>query len=493
MKRKPLIGIGIIIVVLLFAVLWKCGAFLPGWIRWQDKTLYDKTGGYQITLEGKKVSVIYFDGGAGSDGGNRQGRGDVIWTTPQGVKVQDALSGDIDNDGQEELVLLCWRIGRYGIHKPFWVEQDEKKWSQHLFVYEYCSADDGTREIRPKWMSSYIGFDVADMADAGKEAQNNCLFLTDTGGIVNCFVWESWGFVRKETEVSFAVFGDNLIHEPIYRYGFLHGGSFDFLYENIREIVSKSDVAVINQETPFVDDPSEYSGYPRFGTPLCVGEAIAGAGFDVVTCATNHALDQGMDGIDLTKRFFDDAGILCLGIQRQEESEYKPYEILTRNGVRIALLNYTYGTNGIKMPEENPYAVHLLEEEQQVRADIAMAREEADCVVVFAHWGTENDGQADDFQKDWAQVFLESKADVVVGTHPHALQPFEVLEGEDGHKMLVYYSIGNFVSAQPEKISCKGGVAEFTVSLAADGCLVTDYTLTPLKICWLEGGGYTVK
>lgn len=462
-------------------MLWMNGTFLPRWIRWESGKSYDSAEKYEIILAQKKVSVEYDNG--------------VIWASPKGVKVQSVLSADIDGDKTEEMILLCWKIGRYGRSKPFWVEKDEKKWSQHIFVYGLHEG-----EVRPKWMSSYIGQDVSEMAVKERDQQSEHimrvpryrLLLTAPDGRVSSWIWDSWGFTMEVTEVSFVVFGDNLVHEPIYRYGLHNDECFDFLFENIKETIAKSDIAVINQETPLTDDPAMYGDYPRFGTPAQVGDAIADAGFDVVTCATNHALDRGMAGIDFTKKFFEERDIICLGIQSVEEKEYKAYDIIVRNGIRFALLNYTYGTNGIGIPEEAPDSVHLLADEERVGEDIGEAKSQSDVVIVFAHWGTEYKEEPDDFQKKWAEFFLESGVDVVVGTHPHALQPYEVLRDDSGHEMLVYYSIGNYISAQPEQSCVKGGMAEFTVSLTADGYAVTEYNLRPLAITWQEGGKCTV-
>lgn len=495
--------------------LWQDGVFLPGWIIWQERNTFDASGAYEMTLDRRTVEIRYQDS--------------LIWTSPKKVKIQDALCCDIDNDGADELVLLCWKIGRYGKYRPFWVKEDEETWSQHLFVYEFTGDT-----IRAKWMSSYMGIDVTDI-DAGltadrpmtaKTATNqqaatgtatnppettqttadrpdsdqpgrqstprSRLLLTDLQGKVSYWYWDSWGFAKEETEVSFVVFGDNLIHEPIYRYGLQSDPTFGFLYKNIRGVLSEADVAVINQETPLVDNPALYGDYPRFGTPAGVGYAIANAGFDIVTCATNHALDRGMDGINFTRELFTSQNMLCLGIQSEEETDYAPYELLMKNNIRFALLNYTYGTNGIRLPPQSPYAVHLLEEETQIRADIAQAKEASDFVIVFAHWGTEYEEAPDDFQTKWTQIFLDAGVNVVVGAHPHALQPFEVLEAENGHQMLVYYSIGNYISAQKESSCTKGGMAYFTVSLTQDGFQVTEYGLEPLVITREEDGRYTV-
>lgn len=446
---------------------------MPQWIEWKNRTAFDNTDQYQVVLGRKKVQVILDD--------------KVLWNSPKDVKVQDVLLCDIDRDMQDELILLCWKIGHYGKHMPFWVKEDEKAWSQHIFVYE-CN----TQKIRPKWMSSYIGQDVAAMQDNGKETPYTRLWLTEPCGVTSSWRWDSWGFTKEDSEVSFVAFGDNIIHEPIYRYGLQNEEDFSFLYDNIKDIISDIDVSIINQETPLTDNPAMYGDYPRFGTPVEVGEAIIEAGFDVVTCATNHALDRGMDGIDFTKNFFETNKITCLGIQSQSETAYQPYEIIVRNGIRFALLNYTYGTNGIAVPEWNPYMVHLLEDEDRICNDIEKARGEADFVLVFVHWGTENFEEIDAFQQKWTRLFLENKVDVVIGTHPHVMQPYEVLTDDNGHRMLIYYSLGNYISAQSEKVCSKGGMAQFTIGLTQEGYQITEYDLQPLEIWW-HNGMYTVN
>ncbi|MBD5512331.1 MAG: CapA family protein [Lachnospiraceae bacterium] len=472
MKRAGLIIMALVSTGAILYLLWSGGAFLPRWISWQSGSFYDSSESYEIVLQNKKVEILY--GGVS------------VWNSPKGVKVQSVLSCDIDNDGMDELLLLCWKIGRYGEHRPYWVERDEKKWSQHIFVYEYENG-----KIKAKWMASDIGQDVAKMEGNGREAPFNRLLLTAPDGEISRFRWDYWGFTKEETAVSFVVFGDNLIHEPIYRYGLRQEADFAFLFENVKDVIAESDVAVINQETPLVDNPEQYGGYPRFGTPAQVGQAIVDAGFDVVTCATNHVLDRGGDGVCFTKEFFTSRGVTCIGIETMDGADGSPYEILVRNGTRFALFNYTYGTNGIRIPEDNPDMVHLLDDEERVMREIKEAEEEADFVIVFVHWGTEYEKQPDEFQQKWTQVFLDSKVDVVVGTHPHVLQPYEMLRDDNGHEMLVYYSIGNYISAQDEESCVKGGMAGFTVSLTSEGFRVTEYSLQPLTITRVEGGRYS--
>ncbi len=135
-----LVGMGII-----WYVLWVNGAFLPGWIEWKNEILNDQSGQYDISVNHKSAQITYED--------------EVIFTSPNEVKVQSALCCDIDNDREDELILLCWKTGRFGTHRPFWVEKDERKWSQHIFIYEFEQE-----KVRPKWMSSYIGQDVMELA-----------------------------------------------------------------------------------------------------------------------------------------------------------------------------------------------------------------------------------------------------------------------------------------------------------------------------------------
>ncbi len=454
--------------------LWIRGSFLPDWVEWTEKEIPDAGGEYELRTGGRKA-VLFREG-------------EAIWTSPPEVKIQDGLFADVNGDGADEMILLGWRIGRFGRDMPFWVEKNDKKWRQHIYVYQ-CGRDGADK----KWVSSEIGAEVLRLSSRKRPEpeRGSYLLLTETPGTVSCWYWDSWGFTKKDTEVTFAVFGDNLIHEPIYRYAEARGGNYDFLYEKLVPVIEAADVAVINQETPFTDG-DDYRGYPRFATPLGVGEAIANAGFDVVTCATNHMMDLGTDGINLTKRFFDGKGIACIGIRSEEETEYVPYWILERKGIRFALLNYTYGTNGIPVPEDRARMLCLLGAEETVLADIRRASDEADLVLVFVHWGTEYAEQPDDFQREWAERFLAYGADVVIGSHPHVLQPCETLRDGEGHETLVYYSLGNYVSAQRERSCVKGGMAYFTVSLAQDGFRVTENGLRPLAITREEDGRYTV-
>ena len=159
--------------------LWNAGTFLPHWIVWESAVFRDASGQYEMVLENKKVQVHHED--------------QLIWTTTKDVKVQKALCADIDRDGQDELVFLCWRKGHYGDVKPIWEEEDETDWVQHIYVYELM--EDG---VHAKWMSSYIGKDILDITAHTSEASGSLLHLTDMSGEESIWRWESWGFKRVD-------------------------------------------------------------------------------------------------------------------------------------------------------------------------------------------------------------------------------------------------------------------------------------------------------
>lgn len=180
-KGFAIMAVTVLAATVLYAM-WHSGCFLPRWITWEQKKLHNQLGEYEIALENKKTSIMY--------------KGIGIWDTPSSVKVQDIVLLDIDSDNEEELILLCWKKGCYGKHKPFWVEKDEQNWSQHIFVYEFQEDS-----IKPKWMSSYIGLDVVKMS-IDNTVPKKLLLLTDLGGETSYWMWDSWGFTKWAQEFN---------------------------------------------------------------------------------------------------------------------------------------------------------------------------------------------------------------------------------------------------------------------------------------------------
>ena len=195
----------------------------------------------------------------------------------------------------------------------------------------------------------------------------------------------------EASRVTLMALGDNLIHNTAYWSAELPEGGYDFapFYEAIAPVVSQYDIACINQETILVGDPALYANYPNFGSPTQVADALAKTGFSVVTGATNHCFDKGETGILDTCRYWREhyPEITTLGIHDSEE-DAKTLRVIEKNGIRIAMLNYTYGLNG--GAPGKAWMVDRFMTFDAVEADLARVKDASDFVIVFAHWGEED-------------------------------------------------------------------------------------------------------
>ena len=276
--------------------------------------------------------------------------------------------------------------------------------------------------------------------------------------------------------------GDMLMHEGVVKSGLMDDGTynFDHLYTNIAKDISSADIKIVNQETILGGSDFAYTGYPTFNSPWALGDAEVKAGFNIILHATNHTLDKGLKGVEnclsFWKTYHPDTTVL--GINETEE-DYENIYVYEKEGFKIAFLNYTYGTNGIPIPDSKPYIVNMLDKDK-ITADVTKAKQLADMVIVLPHWGTEYVYTPDSNQNYWTQLFLSLGVDVVIGTHPHVLEPVEVVSDTKGHEMLVYYSLGNFVSNQDQKPRMIGGMAKMTLVKDETGCYVKNYNLTPV-------------
>lgn len=301
--------------------------------------------------------------------------------------------------------------------------------------------------------------------------------------------------------ISLLMVGDILLHTPVEEAAKQEDGSYNFdaIFANVQEEVQAADLAIVNQEVILGGEELGISGYPAFNAPYAVGDSLVKSGFDVICHGTNHALDKGKKGllncINFWREQYPQAAVL--GIHDSQESQDEIY-IYEQDGLKVAILNFTYGTNGIALPSDMPYAVDLLEEKKVVAA-IQKAEELADFTVVCPHWGTEYQLQQSAVQEKWAKLFAEKGVDLVLGTHPHVIQPIEwVTDEETGHEMLVYYSLGNFVnwtSGSGAGIANRmvGGMARVTLMQEDDRVVIAEYGVTPV-VCHLEKGtnGVTV-
>lgn len=301
---------------------------------------------------------------------------------------------------------------------------------------------------------------------------------------------------EKDTEITIVMVGDILLHTPVEEAAKRDDGSynFDFIFENLKKDISSADIAIVNQEVIIGGQELGVSGYPSFNAPYQIGDALVYAGFDVVCHGTNHALDKGKSGLLNCCKYWREQHpeITVVGINETEDA-YNNIDIVEEKGIRIAILNYTYGTNGIPQPKGMPHAVDMLDKDK-VEKDLKFAEENADFTIVCPHWGTEYNLGVDKSQKYWTEIFRKNGADLVLGTHSHVIEPIEMLEDVgigitnnhgDGD-MLVYYSLGNFVnwtSGKGKGVANRmvGGMADVTIGRNAKGeVVIKSYGVTPV-------------
>ena len=270
---------------------------------------------------------------------------------------------------------------------------------------------------------------------------------------------------QEENTIELLAVGDNIAHQTIREVGMTEDGpwNYDSVYQYVKEDVEAADLALVTQETIFVEDREDVSGYPSFGTPPEFGDALVNTGFDVIASATNHALDKGTDSIEYTLNWWEEnhPDIPVLGLYDSEEAS-EEIPIISCKDLKLAMLDYTYSLNGLELPSGQEYMVDVFDEEQ-AREDIRQAKELADVVIVVMHVGNEYEQDVDQETQEWTDIFLEEGVDIVIGSHPHVVRTMETLTGEDGHKMLVYYSLGNFTSTQTDLPSLMGAMAKITV------------------------------
>jgi poly-gamma-glutamate synthesis protein (capsule biosynthesis protein) len=283
-------------------------------------------------------------------------------------------------------------------------------------------------------------------------------------------------------EVSLVMVGDNLLHTPLIKNAEQEDGTlnFDNLYEEMVPYFQEADISVIVQETVLGGKELGYSGYPMFNSPQEVGDSLVRAGFDVVLHSTNHTLDKGAKGVENTLEFWKKySEVTVLGINESIEKQ-NSITYLEKNNIKFALLNYSDSTNGIPKPYGKEYLVDTVNEEK-IKNDLTIAEQNAEFTIVFMHWGTEYSLKETEFQTNLATMMCENGADLILGSHPHVLEPVKWVEAENGNKALVYYSLGNYVSRQKEANNLLGGMARLKISRNKDDSLsIKEASLMPI-------------
>lgn len=278
--------------------------------------------------------------------------------------------------------------------------------------------------------------------------------------------------------------GDAMCHTPQFVAARRSDGSFDFResFAAVKPYFERADVVVVNLETTLSPD-SRYSGYPNFSSPVEYAEALAWAGADVALLANNHCCDRGAKGLRSTVASLDRLGIAHTGAFA-DSLDYERCRVLRieQEGVHIALVNYTYGTNGIATP--HGCVVNMIDT-VQMAVDLRIANEGSDCVVACMHWGEEYSRTPSREQHRLADFLHRHGADIVVGSHPHVVQRAEATE-----RSVTIYSLGNFVSNQRKRY-CDGGlIAEVeVVKETEDAPCRLSLTITPV---WVALPGYRI-
>lgn len=264
---------------------------------------------------------------------------------------------------------------------------------------------------------------------------------------------------NHSTSISLIMAGDNLINDKLYNTAKKDDGSYDFksMYSYIKDIVKNYDLAYYNQETILGGSEIGVSSYPAFNSPYEVGDATIDTGFNLVSLATNHTLDRGEKAIINSLNYWNNkSNVLTSGSYLSNDDRNK-VNIKEVNNITYTMLNYTYGTNGIKVPEGKEYLVNIWpctgnnpdndtkyqEYKEVVKKDILRVRDKVDLLIVAMHFGVEYTHVPTNYQIDMAEFLSSLGVDIIIGTHPHVIMPITYI-----NDTLVIYSLGNFLSAQ---------------------------------------------
>lgn len=284
----------------------------------------------------------------------------------------------------------------------------------------------------------------------------------------------------KDITIKMTVVGDIMCHNTQYQDAYNKTtDSYDFshVFSNIADNLRSADITVGNLETTFAGKEKGYSGYPTFNTPEALATNLKGLGFDVLSTANNHSLDSRYAGLVSTIETLDNVGISHMGTYSSQEASQ---EILIKdvNGIKIAFLAYTYGTNGIPVPSGKEYCINLIDKDK-IKTDVNKAKSlGADLIAINMHWGNEYRLKPTDEQKQLADFLFENGVDLILGSHPHVLEPMETREVTlaDGTKKqgFLIYSLGNFVSGQVKQYTNHSIILNLTITKHSEGNITID-------------------
>lgn len=291
------------------------------------------------------------------------------------------------------------------------------------------------------------------------------------------------------TTIHMVAFGDTMAHLTNIKNAYNSSTKdYDFMnvFKNVKSHLENGDITIGNLETTFAGSARGYTGYPTFNCPEILGKNLKSIGVDVLTTANNHCMDKGYKGLESTLNFLDEYGISHTGTARSEE-EQNTILIKDVNGIKIAFLSYTYGTNGITIPKDKPYSVNLIDKEL-IKNHINIAKQQnVDVICVSMHWGVEYRLKQNSEQEKLADFLFENGVDIILGSHPHVLEPMEkrTITLEDGSTKdgFVIYSLGNFVSGQIYAHTKSTVILDIQLTKNSEGKIsIDEVTYTPVYL-----------
>ena len=313
-------------------------------------------------------------------------------------------------------------------------------------------------------------------------------FFNSTNVIQDSSV-ESETVEEKIEPINFTMtaIGDTLCHNTQYWDAYNSSTKqydFSYVYDDIKDYTSSADITIGSLETTFAGEDRGYSNYPVFNSPDSLATGLKDIGVDVISLAGNHALDYGYSGICRTIDVLDNVGISHLGTYKSAEDQDK---ILIKDvkGVKIAFINYTYGTNGIPVPSDKPYCLNLIDKDL-ISKQIKQAKEQnVDMIVACMHWGTEYKTSANDEQKELADFLFKSGVDIILGNHPHVLESMEkktiTLDDGSTKDVFVVYALGNFTADQRAEITRDSAILNLDITKDSHGkILINKVSYVPI-------------
>lgn len=290
-----------------------------------------------------------------------------------------------------------------------------------------------------------------------------------------------------DTTFTLTAIGDIMCHNTQYLDAYNdETGEYDFSYvfDDISLYTKTADICVGNLETTFAGEDVGYSSYPTFNTPDSLAYELKDIGVDVLSTAGNHALDKGFNGLSRTIDVLNNADISHLGTYKSKEEQDKTL-IKYVKGIKIAFVNFTYGTNGIPIPSDKPYCVNLIDENLMKEQIDRAKEEEPDIIIACMHWGTEYKTTPSSTQEQLADFLFKNGVDIILGTHPHVLEPMEkrTVTLDDGSTKdgFVIYSLGNFIADQNAEYTRDSIILNIDITKHTDGKITIDnYEYVPI-------------